>query len=73
MTPLFMLLPIQQPGEPKPSAADPNTFGQSSALLDLSPQEWLIGTMYSFYWGPTQKTWDSHSKVRDQRTRVSDC
>lgn len=26
----------------------------------------------SFYWGPTQKTWDSISDIRDQRIRVSD-
>ena len=67
----FTLLPIQQLGELKPSAMGLNTFGRSSTFLDRNPQQWFIDAMHSFYWGTTQKTWDSYGKVQDQRTKVS--
>ena len=72
MGPFFTLLPIQQLGELKPLAMDHlNTFGQSSTFLNCNPQEWFTNAIHRFYWGATQKTWDSYSDVQDQRTRVS--
>ena len=38
--------------------------------LDVTrTREWLTDTVYSFYWGPTQKTWDLDGGQKNNGTR----
>ena len=69
---LFTLLPIQQLGELKSAVDHLNTFGRSLTFLSRNSQEWFVDAIHRFYWGATQKTWDSYSEGQDQIPKVSD-